>query len=453
MFVTFVLSVAYMWYTGIGPLGDRKVRVLLIIRGMGGFLGVCGLYYSLVYLPISEAVVLTFLGPMLSCYVYSFLQPLERFTHRQQIASYISIGGVIIIARPISLIFPSSNTPTPEMSAPQFTNSTVLETSQPPTPSHAPLNPTTSQHLFAILLGLMGVFGGATALTTIRVIGQRAHPLVSITYFATWCTLVSTLSFIFIPGVDFRLPENGQEWGLLLLVGISGFVMQVLLTAGLAYSTSNAPHPANKTLSASAVENQTPSQQRQNSNSTSTNTNPAGKSGGSRATSMLYTQMLFALIFDKLVWGITPNIWSWAGSGLILGSVIWASLVTDDNVKTGSNGNTSAGSGFGGRSRPAATATGAEAMELQGLGLGQTKEMGKGGEEERQGLMAGMESDDEDEGQEEEDGGQTHTRSTTTPTVSSSSSTVVGTPEVGQSSRNSPTSTGQDGSQLDSIDS
>jgi hypothetical protein len=46
----------------------------------------------------------------------------------------------------------------------------------------------------------------------------------------------------------------------------------------------------------------------------------------SRATNMVYTQMLFALTFDKLVWGTTPGALSIIGSSLILGSAIYVAL-------------------------------------------------------------------------------------------------------------------------------
>ncbi|KAK5012020.1 hypothetical protein LTR16_005022, partial [Cryomyces antarcticus] len=46
----------------------------------------------------------------------------------------------------------------------------------------------------------------------------------------------------------------------------------------------------------------------------------------SRATNMLYTQMLFALAFDKLVFGTTPGILSILGSSLILGSAIYVAM-------------------------------------------------------------------------------------------------------------------------------
>jgi len=118
---------------------------------------------------------------------------------------------------------------------------------------------------------------------TIR-IGKRAHPLISVNYFSGWCTFVSLVAVFALPGVGFRLPSGLREWGYLLFLGVCGFVMQIMLTAGLAHEKS------------------------------------------SRATNMVYTQMLFALAFDKMVWNSTPGIWSIVGSSLILGSALYVAV-------------------------------------------------------------------------------------------------------------------------------
>ena len=52
---------------------------------------------------------------------------------------------------------------------------------------------------------------------------------------------------------------------------------------------------------------------------------------GSRATNMVYTQMLFALAFDKIVWNTTPGAWGIAGSSLILGSALYVALLNNNN--------------------------------------------------------------------------------------------------------------------------
>lgn len=51
----------------------------------------------------------------------------------------------------------------------------------------------------------------------------------------------------------------------------------------------------------------------------------------SRATNMSYTQMLFALTFDKLIFGHTPGLMSILGSSLILGSAIIVAIQQDPN--------------------------------------------------------------------------------------------------------------------------
>jgi len=74
---------------------------------------------------------------------------------------------------------------------------------------------------------------------------------------------------------------------MLIFLGTCGFVMQYLLTKGLA---------------------------------------AGGRGNGARATNMIYTNMLFALALDKLVFGQSPGWWSLGGSGLIVGSAIFVAV-------------------------------------------------------------------------------------------------------------------------------
>jgi hypothetical protein len=41
---------------------------------------------------------------------------------------------------------------------------------------------------------------------------------------------------------------------------------------------------------------------------------------------MIYTNMLFALALDKIIFGVSPGWWSLGGSGLILGSAVFVAL-------------------------------------------------------------------------------------------------------------------------------
>src|SRR5689334_3537696 len=106
MGITVLFSSLYMWYTKTEhfPLGLKEVRSLLIARGLFGFFGVFGMYCellgivlfahtdcfsdSLLYLPLADATVITFLAPSLACWACSYLIN-EPFTRLEQIAAYI----------------------------------------------------------------------------------------------------------------------------------------------------------------------------------------------------------------------------------------------------------------------------------------------------------------------------------------------------------------------------
>lgn len=270
------------------PFGPKGIRLLLVARGIGGFFGVFGMYYSLLYLPLADATVITFLAPSLACWACYYILK-EPFTRMEQIAALISLFGVVLIARPTTLFALASGggeapltsgagdvAGNPGLGA----NSTIPNESDPYSMQHV----TPAERAMGVGVAMIGVFGTVAAFTTIRWIGKAAHPLIIVNYFATWCTLVSLCVMLFAPNVGFLFPANLKEWGLLIGLGICGFVMQYLLGAGLAYEKS------------------------------------------SRATNMVYTQMLFALAFDKLVFGQTPGILSIAGSSLILGSALYVAI-------------------------------------------------------------------------------------------------------------------------------
>lgn len=170
----------------------------------------------MLYLPLADATVITFLAPGLSCWACSILIK-EPFTRIEKIGSLISLVGVVFIARPASLFSFSAGTPPAsgdgDMAA--GTNGTVV---QVPDASNYD-NVTPSQRLAAVGIALVGVCGAVSAYTTIRWIGKRAHPLISVNYFALWCTIVSVVAQLTLPGVGFLLPADLKEWGYLLFLG------------------------------------------------------------------------------------------------------------------------------------------------------------------------------------------------------------------------------------------
>ena len=307
MGITVVLNSIYMWYKHIPdfPLGSEEVRLLLVARGLSGFFGVFGIYCrlrlnsssyilltasidSLLYLPLADTTVITFLAPSLACWACSFLMN-QPFTRIEQTAAYISLFGVILIARPTAFFSLGS-------SSPKISDSNVgvplngVKSSQLPDFANYE-NVTLQQRLRAVGVAMLGVVGAAGVYTSLRWIGKRAHTLITVNYFATWCTIVSCVMMNVLPSIGFLLPKSIKEWGYLGFLSICGFFMQFLLAAGLQYENSN------------------------------------------RVTNMVYTRMLFALVFDKILFDISPSLLSIVGSSLILSSVIYVAVYKDTMTK------------------------------------------------------------------------------------------------------------------------
>lgn len=267
MGITLILSTLYMWWTSVPyfPLGHPAIRGWLVLRALFGFVGLFTLYYSVHYLPLAEATVFRFLIPITTawaCYIV-LGQP---FTRKELIAGLVALIGVVLIAHPES-IFGKVDDHIHADAAPEDLDDV-----------------TPTQRMFAIVLAVLGVVGAAGAYTTIRIMGDRAHALISVNYFALIATVGSVVAMLATPGIGFIMPPSPREWALLVLLGFLGFVLQFLLTSGLQLDKSP------------------------------------------KATSMLYTQVIFALMFDWAIWGVLPGGWSLFGGAIIIASTLWSAL-------------------------------------------------------------------------------------------------------------------------------
>ncbi|ODQ54274.1 DUF6-domain-containing protein, partial [Saitoella complicata NRRL Y-17804] len=273
MSITYVLSIAYMWHNDIPDfiLGPPGIRLLLIIRGAIGFWGLFGIYYSLQYLSLSDATTITFMAPILAgILAWWFLG--EPYTRVEACGGLVSFLGVVLIARPASLFSHTQDAPvsSPSNDPGVIGSEAVSEADQ-------------THRLYALGIALLGVLGAAGAYTAIRAIGKRAHPLISVSYFALYSTIFSCiLSLIF--HTPFHFPLNPIPIILLLVIGVSGFAAQFFLTMGL---------------------------QRE-------------KAG--RGTMMVYLQCVIAFLGEWAVWGHVPDIWSWLGATFVLGGAIWVAI-------------------------------------------------------------------------------------------------------------------------------
>jgi len=266
MGITFILSSVYMWWTRVPdfPLGAPGVRGWLLLRAAFGFGGLYCLYYSVHYLPLAEATVFRFLVPLVTAWACSVFLG-QVFTRDELVAGLVALLGIIIIAHPPWLF------------------GTVNDELRPKKPSGIDkVSP--AQRFLAIVVSVLGVAGASGAYTTIRIIGDRAHALMSVNYFALLATVGSGIALVAIPGIGFHTPSSAREWLLLIAMGVLGFILQFLLTAGLQLDKS------------------------------------------SKATSMLYVQVIFALGFDWGIWGVIPGAWSIFGGVIVICSTLWCAM-------------------------------------------------------------------------------------------------------------------------------
>jgi drug/metabolite transporter (DMT)-like permease len=243
---------------------------------------------SLSWLNISDATVITFIIPTLTALV-CFIWLREPFTVREALAALIAFTGVLLVARP-TWLFPHPPvdpiTGQPEADA---VVKTLLDVMSSPKTTPAPISPT--QRTLAVLAAVLNAFGASMAYASIRVIGKRAHSLISVNYFAAIATVGSAAVLLIHPDLHFVMPESASQWGLIAVIGLTGFLLQFLLTEGL---------------------------QRE-------------KAG--RATNLMYLQLVLALIIERVIWGTTPPIESFGGAALIIAAAIWITLQKNTVVK------------------------------------------------------------------------------------------------------------------------
>ncbi|KAI1657396.1 hypothetical protein F4813DRAFT_380877 [Daldinia decipiens] len=298
MSMTVIGASAYIWWKRIphGVLGHKDIRWLLVLRGFSGFFGIYGMWYSVKYIPLAEATVITFLAPNIAGYLCHIFMH-EPFTRVEQLSSLVALAGVVLITRPASLFSDEASLSAASNIAAEAVVNATAEATSYPGGEHIS---TSAERLKAIGVALLGVLGAAVTFTTLRCIGKRAHPLISVNYFSSWTLIVTTTTLSLAPMLDYgqpdlrlELPHSIRQCALLIAVAACGVIMQILMTAGLAIEKSN------------------------------------------RETAMTYTHMLFAAGFDRWVFGNSMGWTSLTGCGLIVSSALWVVLTKKETRKKG----------------------------------------------------------------------------------------------------------------------
>ncbi|ODV86863.1 hypothetical protein CANARDRAFT_27238 [[Candida] arabinofermentans NRRL YB-2248] len=263
MSITFICCSFFLYKDPDFPLGPIGYRKYMVGRGVGGFLGVFGQYFALMYLTVSDTVVITFLSPTVtSLMAYIFLK--ERFTRIEAIGGSIAFIGVILISRPSFLFgeYESNREANPDSSPGR-----EVETSS------------SSLRLLGSTSALLSTFGTGIAMCSIRKISFNAKPLLTVSFYSMTTVILSFLGIVLIPGLSFQIPHTTKQWTLLGIIGFVGFIMQFLLTAGI---------------------------QREKA---------------SRAVAMSYSQLIYATGLDYIVFHHFPSGLDMLGTLIIVGAV------------------------------------------------------------------------------------------------------------------------------------
>ncbi|KAF3768728.1 hypothetical protein M406DRAFT_251067 [Cryphonectria parasitica EP155] len=240
------------------PWGHRDVRPMLLLRAVGGVLGAAGMYYSIRYLTLSQATALNFLAPMGAMIISKYMDH-GTFTFIDRAGAAIALAGVVMVVQPDNFFKPGE------------------------TLSLGP-KPDAFAKWKGLACGLIGVMGTITALTTMRRIGSRAHPLTVVNYFA-WVVVLVAMTVVIIKQLSW--PSSPKAWAYMIIVGVFGGLMEFLLTLGIASDASSV------------------------------------------ATIMIYSQVLWALILDRIFWHVSMNVWTFVGVGSVIGSLTLVSLAKE----------------------------------------------------------------------------------------------------------------------------
>ncbi|KAI1349994.1 hypothetical protein F5Y01DRAFT_164361 [Xylaria sp. FL0043] len=238
--------------------GAKEVRSLVFLRAIGGVCSATGFFFSMIYLSLSEAIALSFLSPLGSLILARSLS-LGAIQWIDYVGGVGALAGVTLVAQPEDIFYKDGA---------GFGASAK---------SH--------DHSKGLAFGVFGALGGVLALTSIRHIGTRAHPLTSVNVFAWSVVFVSGIALTMIP--EARWPGSPLIWICLIYIGFCGLAMEYLLTAGISRDSSSA------------------------------------------ATLMMYTQILFALVVDSVFFHITANIWTFLGTATIIASLCLVTVAGD----------------------------------------------------------------------------------------------------------------------------
>ncbi|CEG66398.1 hypothetical protein RMATCC62417_02987 [Rhizopus microsporus] len=187
-------------FLGVNPLGKKGYRRWILLRALVSASALCLFFYSLTKLPLIDATVLFFVGPIFKTVIASVVLN-EVYSFKDGFYSVICFIGLLFVIKP-SIFF-----------------NVIIDTSRS----------------VAVLCALTGALMSATAYVTVRKIGQETHVLVHIVYFGFVASMISLLVYL-VRLQQFVIPDyhqfNNDLW-MLGAIGPIAFLGQFLLSQGL----------------------------------------------------------------------------------------------------------------------------------------------------------------------------------------------------------------------------
>ena len=189
--VTLVLSIVWAKTTGVSLRGNN--HRLLLIRAAFGFTGLLCFFSAVTRLPLADVTVIHYLNPVLTAIVAAALLR-ERVRPSMLVALTLGIAGVVLVARPSWLV-----------------------------------HDVTTLDPVGVWLALGGAVASAGAYTAVRKLRTTDAPIVIVFYFALFAVpaIVPFVAPVFVW-------PSGVQWWILLGIGVTTQLAQVLLTRGLA---------------------------------------------------------------------------------------------------------------------------------------------------------------------------------------------------------------------------
>ncbi|TPX61666.1 hypothetical protein PhCBS80983_g00895 [Powellomyces hirtus] len=264
--VQFSLGVGGCIYVGVRPWGPAGFnRLWLIARGTAGATGLGLYFYTIVNMPLGDGMTIFFTGPAFTALLarVTLGEPLKPI---DVLATLACLIGVVLVSRPEFIFHDSDHNHHQDADAPH----------------HGGKHHATSP--WAALAALGGALMSAVAYCLVRKIGTRAHYMVHVTYFGAMSTLISGVA-LFYTATPVPLPQwTLAETAMLLAVGVSAFIAQCFLNAGLQMAHAGP------------------------------------------ATLMRNLDIVFAFVFGSVFFGETPRVTSIVGAAIILASTASVAL-------------------------------------------------------------------------------------------------------------------------------